>query len=191
MTSTLWRHCLFPFYLATALVAREPASMARSGAATAFAPEVAGFETGEFAAALLAETNRVRREHGRRPLRRRAELEAAADDQAEFMALIGRAQHASAIRGQQTPSERVRRRGLEPQKLSENVAAYPIRPDEGLDSAEAIAAALVAEWMASPPHRENLLSRDFMYLGGSVRIAPLIRTVWAAYGVQVFAAGGR
>jgi uncharacterized protein YkwD len=184
--------CLFSlFCCAAALVSglRATVEDSRPALAATPAPPLADFQAGEFAAALLAETNRVRREHGRRPLRRRAELERAADDQAGFMAVMRRAQHASAIRGQETPGDRVRRRGLDPQKVSENVAAYPIVSEKKLDTPEELAAMLVAEWMASPPHRANLLSRDFTDFGGSVRFAPLIARVWAAYAVQVFSAG--
>ena len=144
-------------------------------------------EARAFAAALLAETNRVRLQHGRRTLRARAELEAAADDQAAFMALRMTAQHGSFLPGQGTAKERVRRHGLEPLAVTENVASTPLgtEGESGTFSAAEVAARLVEQWMDSPGHRANLLDRRLTHFGGAVRIARLGKQ-WTAYGVQVF-----
>lgn len=150
---------------------------------TFFAP---AFAPREFARALLAETNRVRREHGRRSLKSQAELEAAADDQAAFMALRQHVQHGSFLRGQATAAERVRRHGLEGSAVAENVAMTTLSESlEGLN-AEKIAAMLVEQWMNSPGHRANVLDRRLTHFGGSVRLTRRVGGQWAAYGAQVF-----
>jgi uncharacterized protein YkwD len=139
----------------------------------------------EFATALLAETNRVRRANSRQPFKPLTELDAAADDQAALMALVLNAQHLSPIAGQQTPADRVRRRGLEPAEVAENVASLGFEPAEPT-TAEKIAAQLVANWMNSPGHRANLLNRTYTHLGGAIRLVQLPNNLWCAYGVQVF-----
>ena len=138
--------------------------------------------------ALLVETNRVRQLHGRRPLQAHVELEAAADDQAAFMALLITAQHASPIRGQGTPAERVQRHGVNTDgaALAENVASFPVTHDAEPPPVAEIAAILVEQWMNSPGHRANLLSPQFTRFGGSVRLARVFGNVWCAFGVQLF-----
>jgi uncharacterized protein YkwD len=140
----------------------------------------------DFARALLAETNRARRAHGRRALRAKPELEAAADDQAAFMALRMHTQHGSFLPGQATVAERVGRHGLDGIAVAENVASAALGESLRGHSAETIAAMLVAQWMDSPNHRANLLDRRHTHFGGSVRITRMIGREWAAYGTQVF-----
>lgn len=142
----------------------------------------------EFARALLDETNRVRREQGRRALRARRELTAAADDQAAFMALRMHVEHDSFLRGQATPWDRVQRRGLfvESGAVAENVASTSLGNKVEEFSAEKIAAELVRQWMNSPGHRATLLDPNITHFGGAVRLAKTIGGGWAAYGAQVF-----
>lgn len=137
-------------------------------------------------AALLAETNRVRREHGCRPLRPMRELNAAADDQATYMALTLHAAHANVLYGQATVLERVHRHGLEPAMVAENVASQPAARDAGPSACAVIAAGLVEAWMNSPGHRANLLNRDFTHLGCAARIAPGFADTEYVFGAQVF-----
>jgi uncharacterized protein YkwD len=151
-------------------------------------PELAGttrFTPADFSRALLTETNRVRRAHGRWPLRAKRELEAAADDQAAFMALTMQVRHDSFLRGQQTPADRVRRHGVWGALIAENVALTSLNTPPEESSAEAIVAALVDQWLKSPGHRENLLNPHVTHFGGSVRLSRLAGQ-WNAYGVQVF-----
>jgi uncharacterized protein YkwD len=142
----------------------------------------------EFAAALLAETNRVRKRHGISPLRPRAELNLAADDQAALMALMLSSRHDSPVPGRETPWERVRRRGYEAAKVAENVASIPVGKGAQRQSVEQIVATLVEQWLESPGHRANLLSRELTYFGASVRLSRLPGDLWCAFGVQVFCA---
>ena len=147
----------------------------------------------ELSRALLDETNRVRRIHGRRPLQRRSELEAAAGDQSEFMALWMTVQHRSLFRGQATPLDRVQRRGLYLQNgwsISENVASIALGANPTEFPPERIAAMLVRQWMESTGHRDALLDRDATHFGGAVRLAKTFGGGWAAYGTQVFLKAG-
>lgn len=157
-------------------VRREPAIEAAAPALT----------SRELAQALLAETNRVRRVHHRRPLKPRPELEAAADDQAAFMALRMHAQHGSFLPGQETAAQRVRRHGLEGVAVAENVASTSLGKSGQGFSAEKIAALLVEQWMNSPGHRANLLDRRHTHFGGAVRLTRMVGGEWAAFGAQVF-----
>jgi uncharacterized protein YkwD len=161
-----------------------PAEIVRPGRGNFELPEI---PPAEFAAVLLAETNRVRKAHRRSPLKAHVALDAAADDQAAFMALTLTAKHASPVAGQETPYDRVRRHGLEPVRVAENVASSPAGYGENRQSAQQIAALLVQQWMDSPGHRANILSRELTHLGGSVRLIWLPGDLWVAFGVQVFA----
>jgi uncharacterized protein YkwD len=140
----------------------------------------------ELTAALLAETNRVRRAHGRRALQGRTELDAAADDQAAVMVMTSTTSHISPIRGQRTPADRAARRGVDPAMVAENLAWYPVGNEAEPPPATEVAAALVEQWMNSPGHRANLLNPNFTQLGGSIRLARVLGQAWCAYGVQVF-----
>lgn len=173
--------------LASSSFAAQPAENESPRAAAA--PDAdASLTPRAFARALFEETNRVRRAHGRSPLKRRAELEGAADDQASFMALRAQVQHDSFMRGQATPFDRVQRRGywVEVGAVAENVAATSLGNDLDQFSAERIAAMLLRQWMNSPGHRATLLDPHLTHFGGSIRLAKTIGGGWAAYGAQVF-----
>lgn len=147
------------------------------------------FTPDEFAAALLAETNRVRAAHGRKPLQAHPALLAAADDQARTLALSGRCEHYSPVAGQHTALERAQWHGLEHGRVGENVLAMSLRePDGAAPSCASVAAEAVSQWMNSAGHRANLLNRDFTHFGGAIRLtAPLGGGTERVYGVQVFA----
>ena len=150
--------------------------------ATEISPAVMIAEA-EWSAALLAETNRVRRAHGRYPLKPLDAAVAAAGDQVFQMALTLHANHGSVFFGQGDVLARVRRHGCEPGLAAENVAAMPAATD-----APGVAAALVAAWLDSPGHRANLLSREFNYLGCAARLARMPDGRMFVFGAQVFTA---
>lgn len=145
------------------------------------------FTPATLAAALLAETNRVRALHQRRPLKPLPPLTAAADDQAAYLTLIGSCSHISALPGQRTPLDRVERHGLEDTPVAENVLAMTLASGDQPLTPAAIAAQLVEQWMNSPRHRAVLLSRDFTHFGGAVRFAKTVGDGERTYSVQVFA----
>jgi uncharacterized protein YkwD len=144
------------------------------------------FSRAEFAAALLTETNRVRRSYHLPRLESMPELDAAADDQAWYIALRFHVQHSSDIRDQETPMARVRRHGVQPQSCFENAASIPVQDGDKVLSGPEIAGALVAAWLASPGHRANLLNPEVTHFGGAVRVVHTPLKVWYAYGIQDF-----
>ena len=167
---------------ASAATPGETAKAESGRLADRFTPE-------QFAAALLAETNRVRAAHGRRALKPLAALQSAAEDQACTLALTGRCEHYSPVAGQHDALERTQRHGPVHGHVGENVLAMDVTPhDEAPLTCEAVAADAVAHWMASPGHRASLLSRDFTQFGAALRFGlKLGKNAERVYGVQVFA----
>ena len=107
---------------------------------------------------LLSSINALRAQHGRRPFRASSRLRAAAFAHSEQMVRVGYFEHASA---NGTPFwRRIQRfypmRGYRDWSVAENIA----EGSPGLTAAEAL-----AEWLRSPPHRANLLSRAYRDAG--------------------------
>lgn len=123
------------------------------------------------AAAVFAETNRVRADAGLRPFRPSRRGDRAADLQAEMGAMLMVVSHDNPRPGHADVFERAQRAGLAPSKVAENLAVTPlVEPDEpGALTYAAYAQKVVAQWMESPPHRANILSRELDHLGCSVR----------------------
>lgn len=167
------------------VAATSPNSTAQKSSAAAETDSTIPFTRKQFAAALLAETNRIRREHHLGPLDPLPELNEAADDQAWYTALRFHVQHSSDMRGQATPMDRVRRHGLQPQSCFENAASIPAENEE-LMSGPQIVTALVAAWLASPGHRANLLNPEVTHFGGAVRLVHTPAKKLYAYGIQIF-----
>ncbi len=115
--------------------------------------------------AVVARMNQVRRRHGLRPLRYNARLRSAAVFHSRDMGRRGYFEHDS-ITG--TPFwRRIERfypsRGFRSWTVGENL--FWASDTYG-------AAFAVREWMHSPPHRENILSRDWREVGiGAVYFA--------------------
>jgi uncharacterized protein YkwD len=151
------------------------------------APE--NFSIAELNTALLVETNRVRVAHGLPKLRLLAELAAAADDQAAFMALTLHLAHANWLPEQADVAERVKRRGLtEARVVAENVLTTGFAPArEPAPTCAEVATGIVAQWMDSPGHRANILNRQFTNLGCAARWATFVGG-GGFYAAQVFAA---
>lgn len=152
-------------------------------------PVLVVFTAKEIASAVLVETNRMRALHGGAPLKPLAKLDAAADDQAAYLALSMHTSHDSPILGQRFPRERVQRHGLHPELVAENIISMGFTgPRPPPVSLAALAAELVDQWMDSPVHRDNLLNPEFTHLGCATRRATLPGGTERFYSVQVFAA---
>ncbi len=136
-------------------------------------------------------SNRVRQEHDLPLFKPKKELTAAADDQASLMAMLLTCQHDNPLYGQRNVMERLTRRGFTAAIARENVARTPLRdrvnPGQPERTYAQVAADIVQQWMDSPGHRENLLSRDVTYLGCAVRGSLLPVDHEAVYAAQVFA----
>jgi uncharacterized protein YkwD len=107
---------------------------------------------------ILRELNRVRAEHGLRSLVRSPGLTAAAVGHSQSMLAAGFFSHSS--HNGTSFSDRIRRsygsRGYSRWTVGENIL---------FDSSAVDAAATIAAWMASPPHRRNLLSPAWREVG--------------------------
>ena len=115
--------------------------------------------------AVIVRMNEVRRRHGLRPLRHNASLSTAADFHSRDMARKGYFEHDSA--SGTAFWRRIERfypsRGFRSWTVGENLLW-------GTDSYGAAFA--VREWMQSPPHRENILSRGWREVGiGAVSVS--------------------
>lgn len=79
------------------------------------------------------------------------------------MALRLRVSHDAPFAGGATAWERVKRTGLAVEVVTENVAAISLSAESSgerwADRYAGIAAVFVREWLESPGHRKNLLSR--------------------------------
>jgi uncharacterized protein YkwD len=119
--------------------------------------------------------NEVRRTHHLQDLRGSPDLARVAGAHAEDMARHGYLAHVD-LAGR-NPLERTRAAGVEGFRLlAENIGASSV----GGDRVEAV----VAEWLRSPVHRENLLNPAFNHTGIGVAERPDGPTVY----VQLFAA---
>ncbi|MGD9570849.1 MAG: CAP domain-containing protein [Thermoleophilia bacterium] len=113
-------------------------------------------------AALLAEMNRVREARDRRALRPHPALRAPARAHSRYQLRIGQLTHEG--RGGTAFWERLAAAGFPRNRwLGENVAMM-----SGCEAGTA--RRTVAMWMASPPHRANLLNPRFRWAGAGVAI---------------------
>ncbi len=170
--------------ISSALAVAVGASAAPPPAETAAVATIqrAAVDPARLAAAIFAETNRVRKEHRRRALRALPGLATAAEEQAAYMALVLRATHTNVRAEAADAVARVERAGLLPRVVAENVATLT---RDGKNE-EQLAAALVAAWMQSPGHRANLLNDQMTHLGCAARFARLASGSEAVFSVQVF-----
>jgi uncharacterized protein YkwD len=122
------------------------------------APTVSSAILSSYEADIVRRINAIRASRGRRPLRISRQLSAAAAFHTSQMGLRGFFEHESA-------------NGAEFWKRIERF--YPVLPGRSWSVGENIvwgapdlsASGAVREWMTSPPHRENLLSRQWREIG--------------------------
>ena len=163
------------------------------------------------ATAIFHATNEVRRQIALKPFERIAGLDQAADLQANANALNVAASHHNIVAAWATTADRVKRQGLNPGMVSENVAVIPLvdvdlargyfekRVDgkrvvvDGVSGEVArphtyasFARAIVRAWMGSPGHRANIVNPHYHYLGCSARPTQSIAGIVLGAGVQVF-----
>ena len=142
-------------------VASPPAAPGIELAPGSPAPPAAISLADELEQRLVGLTNAHRTRMGLRPLNREAGLSAAARRHSEDM--LRRRFFAHVNPDGQTPADRVARiPGLVAGDVGENIwmwSGASRRP------ADALVAQAVAEWMASPPHRENILRPGYTRLG--------------------------
>lgn len=139
-------------------------------------------EADSFEAALMFQMNATRRAHGLPPLRRAQGLAAAASAKSHEMARLGYFAHTTPSG---TPFWRqvlihYKRIGSGYWRTGENLAW-------GVPTTKP--ATVVKRWLASPPHRANLLSRRYEQFGVGAVLATNATGFWTARGdVVVIAA---
>ena len=116
-------------------------------------PAPASASTTTLGRQVLKGINAQRAKHGLRPLRLATPLRRVAGSHSRYMARVKRLRHESAD-GTSAPT-RIRR-AMRLRRTGEAIAFA------------STARAIVAAWMASPPHRRLLLSRSFRVIGVGV-----------------------
>lgn len=148
------------------------ASLATVAGAQARKPDLEAVER-----AVLAGTNELRREQGKRALRGHAALAKAARGFADFMAQREEYGHEADGR---TPTQRARAAGYRDCMVAENIA-YQYK-SRGFETAE-LAEHLVRGWANSPGHRANMLDGTAVEVGIAVAYS---EETSRYYGVQLF-----
>lgn len=183
--------CALLVALAAGCAQVAPPATNGAGAPAARPVILADFDYELLGTAIFSETNRVRAANGVPRLAPLPALDAAAADQASFMALMFRTQHDNPIRGEHDVAERVRHAGLDGSRVGENVIMMPAQRPDGSPRPDytyaELAALIVDSWMNSPPHRLNLLDPGFASLGCAARIARgVVRGDLRVFAAQVF-----
>ncbi len=169
------------------------------------------FNSDWLAAAIFAETNRMRREHDLPRLRSHRKLGGAADLQATTVLMMGVASHHNPMAGRANVMDRVQAEGVRAQDAWENVASTSVRVAQGGGAVrivlnegrrlrvddetgepltwptyEELASRIVRQWMGSSGHRANILQTeaDYMACGVAMGRTPLGAEV--VHSVQVF-----
>lgn len=160
-------------------------------------------------AAILAEVNHTRCRHGLRPMSAAPSLRPVAEAHARWMARTATLSHAPALQGGLSSlGARLAAGGYINRAGAENIAMvhrYQIDGKPvfvrnagachftdrsgraiGAHSYASLAAHLVAQWMASPGHRQNLLHPGLTQVAHAGAVAPHRASCGRVYAVQLF-----
>lgn len=170
---------------------------------------VQSIDSGLFDAAVRHYSNLARVRNGRAPLKADVKLVRAATDHARNMAKLKTPSHSLPVRGQERLVQRMDRQSLRYRTAGENIAKDKVyrllgRPISQkfqgcrffygdtqqpvpIHTYASLAEQVVARWMASPKHREALLSPNFGRLGNGVGVDPSAQGCGDFYLVQNFA----
>jgi uncharacterized protein YkwD len=162
-----------------------------------------------FNEAVLLFSNAARRQHGRAPLSADPDLARAATEHANNMARLRRHSHELPVRGQRHLGQRIKRQSVQFRLAGENIAmdkvfrllGRPIstgsagcsfvyadtRAPVPRHSYASLAEQVVGRWLASPKHRDSLLSSRFQRIGSGIGIDPSGPACGDLYLVQDFA----
>ncbi|MCW2961728.1 MAG: transrane protein [Thermoleophilia bacterium] len=122
-------------------------------------------EDGAFEGRVTELVNKERAKEGLKPLAYSGMLDSAAEAHNEQQVAVGVMAHEGL--GDSDPGQRIRSAGFD-KAWGENVATGQTTPEQ-----------VVAEWMASPGHRRNIMDADFTKLGVSYAAAANGRSYWA------------
>jgi uncharacterized protein YkwD len=160
--------------------AREPSELSNR-----VKPDSVDLDLLEFA--VFCQSNRERQRLGLWPLKFEPRARTAARAHSEEMSQLSYFSHTSPVNANRTLKLRLKQVGLREGISGENIAIYPItkrqeilveKRNEELNLArdswrnqgvyftyEEFAKTLVERWMNSPGHRQNILSREYRFLG--------------------------
>lgn len=124
-----------------------------------------GAEDHAYEARVLQLVNVERARYGLAPLTYNRQLDQASEAHNSHMAAVGQMAHDGI--GDGTPGSRIQATGFN-RSWGENVATGQLTPEQ-----------VVAEWMASPGHRRNILDAEYRQLGVAYGTAANGRTYWA------------
>jgi uncharacterized protein YkwD len=130
-------------YAGAALATPQSAVQVTSGASTVYLPLLTTIPP-TFAQQVVNLINQERTAHGCQPFNVAPQLSAAAQAHSQDMALHDFVSHTGS--GGTSPSERLTRAGYNWRMMAENIAAGQSTPE-----------AVVASWMSSSGHRDNIL----------------------------------
>ena len=158
---------------------------------------------------VATEANRMRARHGVAPLDTDPGLARAAAVHARNMARFRTLSHDLPARGQESLGERLRTASVSYRRAGENILSEKVYRIIGapvsaqfdgcsftyagsgapvpMHSYASLAEAAMAQWMASPLHRDNLLSPHFRRIGTAFAIDPAGSACGDVYLAQVFA----
>lgn len=125
----------------------------------------ASAEDDDFEGRVLELINAERAKYGLAPVRYSNTLDTAAEKHAVHMARVGKMAHDGI--GDADPGARIRAEGFG-DSWGENVATGQTSPEQ-----------VVAEWMASPGHRRNILDPTFRQMGVAYTTSSGGRSYWA------------
>ena len=114
--------------------APQEAAVGLDARLTAQEVDIASFDHALLARAIFEETNRARVEHALTSLKPLAELDAAADYQASYLAFELQVEHHNPFPGERTPAERVTHNRLRPEFVDENAEMQPVLRPAGSEN---------------------------------------------------------
>jgi len=137
---------------------------------------------------ILIKVNNLRDSASLKPLKQNKTLEKAAIDQSDYLQYTKKLSHSQVTLNKQNPSERVFYYGGNYNYIGENVAYVSLKTTGGkIKSEEKIAEDLYQAWLHSPPHKENMLGKNYYQIGIGFAVDTILNRV---YGTQVFSALG-
>jgi uncharacterized protein YkwD len=145
-------------------IANEAIRQARLGR-DIYGNPLQGAEDHQFENRVLQLVNVERAKAGLAPLSYQRQLDQASEAHARHMAGVGQMAHEGI--GDGDPGSRILATGFR-DSWGENVATGQLSPEQ-----------VVAEWMASPGHRRNIMDPEYRFLGVSYEVAANGRTYWA------------
>lgn len=168
-----------------------------------------GIDPALFNEAVLLFSNAARQQYGRAPLKVDPALAQAATDHARNMARLRTHSHELPVRGQARLKQRMKRQSVSYRMAAENIAMDKVyrllgRPISvthrgcnfvyndtkttvPIHTYASLAQQVVSRWLASPKHRDSLLSRKFVRLGSGAGVDPGGSACGDVYLVQNFA----